>query len=143
MKTVVAAASTLLLGVALLPAVLANGDPPPTAMCGVPAGPIEVVLATIRQVESGGDYRAQARGSSASGAYQFLDSSWSGYRGYTHAKDAPPAVQDAKAADLVRSMLDRHGGDVTAVPVSWYIGHVPDPGSSEWDTVPAPEAGNR
>jgi hypothetical protein len=27
--------------------------------------------------------------------------------------------------------------------VSWYIGHVPDPGSSEWDTIPAPDAGNR
>ena len=108
----------------------------------MPAGPIEVVLATIRQLESGGDYRAQARGSSASGAYQFLDSTWDGYGGYTHARDAPPAVQDAKAADLARSILDRHGGDVTAVPVVWYIGHVPDPGSSEWDTVPAPDAGN-
>src|SRR6185436_11120467 len=112
MKAVVVTASALLLGVALLPAVLASGDPPPAAICGVPAGPIEVVLATIRQVESGGDYRAQARGSSASGAYAFLDSSWGSYGGYTHAKDAPPAMQDAKAADLARSILDRHGGDV-------------------------------
>jgi hypothetical protein len=143
MKALVVTATALLLGVALLPAVLASGDVPPVATCGVPAGPIEVVLATIRQVESGGDYRAQARGSSASGAYAFLDSSWDGYGGYTRARDAPPAVQDAKAADLARSILDRHGGDVTAVPVSWYIGHVPDPGSSEWDNIPAPEAGNR
>src|SRR3954454_25139905 len=114
MKAVVATATALLLGVALLPAVLASGDPPPPAICGVAAGPIEVVVATIRQVESGGDYRAQARGSAASGAYQFLDASWSGYGGYPHAKDAPPELQDAKAADLARSILDRHGGDVTA-----------------------------
>src|SRR5688500_2678535 len=116
MKAVVAVAGALLLGVALLPAVLASGDPPQAAVCGVPAWPIAVVLATIRQVESGGDYHAQARGSSASGAYAFLDSSWGGFGGYTHARHAPPAVQDAKAADLARGILDRHGGDVTAVP---------------------------
>jgi hypothetical protein len=143
MKTVVAASSALLLGIALLPAVLANGDPPAILGCGVQDGPIEVVLATIREVESGGDYRAQARGSSASGAYAFLDSSWGGYGGYTHAKDAPPALQDTKAADLARSILDRHGGDVSVVPVSWYIGHVPEPGSPEWDIIPLPSAGNR
>ena len=28
---------------------------------------------------------------------------------YTHAKDAPPAMQDARAADLARSILNRHG----------------------------------
>jgi murein DD-endopeptidase MepM/ murein hydrolase activator NlpD len=142
-KAAVAVVSALVLSVPLLPVLLANGDPPPTVLCGVGAGPIEVVLATIRDIESGADYRAQSRGSSASGAYQFLDTTWNGYGGYTHAKDAPPAVQDAKAAEQVRAILDGHGGDVTAVPVAWYLGHVPEPGSPEWDTIPAPEAGNR
>lgn len=78
------------------------------------------------------------------GAYQFLDSSWDGYGGYVRASDAPPAVQDVKAASNVAAILDRHGGDVSTVPVVWYIGHVPAAGSSAaWDTVPAPEAGNR
>jgi murein DD-endopeptidase MepM/ murein hydrolase activator NlpD len=142
-KALLAAPVALLVGVALLPVVLAGGDPPPPAVCGQQSGPIEVVLATIREIESGGDYRAQSAGSTASGAYQFLDSTWAGYGGYTRAKDAPPAVQDAKAADYAQAILDRHGGDVSAVPVSWYIGHVPEAGSPEWNTIPAAGAGNR
>ena len=43
---------------------------------------------------------------------------------------------------MVGAILDRHN-DVTAVPVVWYIGHLPTSSSAEWDTVPAPEAGNR
>jgi hypothetical protein len=143
MKTVLASATALVLVVATLPAVLAGGDPPPALTCGTYAGSLPVVLATIRAVESGGNYQAQSPGSSASGAYQFLDTTWNGYGGYTHAKDAPPAVQDAKAAEFAASILGRHGGDVTAVPVTWYLGHLPDPDSPKWDTVPAPHAGNR
>ncbi len=41
------------------------------------------------------------------------------------------------------TILERNDGDVSAVPVVWYIGHVPVSGSTEWDQVPAPEAGNR
>jgi murein DD-endopeptidase MepM/ murein hydrolase activator NlpD len=96
---------------------------------------LAVILATIRALESGGDYTAAASSSTASGAYQFLDSTWAGYGGYRRAMDAPPAVQDAKAAAWATTILDRNGGDVTTVPVSWYIGHVPV--GEEWDTVPA------
>jgi hypothetical protein len=99
------------------------------------------ILATIRSLESGGDYAAAARRSTASGAYQFLDTSWGGYGGYARAKDAPPEVQDAKAAEHVAAILSRNGGDVSTIPVSWYIGHVPV--GAEWDTVPRPDAGNR
>jgi murein DD-endopeptidase MepM/ murein hydrolase activator NlpD len=93
------------------------------------------ILATIRAVESGGDYMAQAKGSTASGAYGFLDSSWGGYMGYRRALDAPPPVQDAKAAELARLILDRNGGDVSTISVSWYIGHVPR--GEEFDRVPS------
>ena len=43
--------------------------------------------------ESGGDWRAQNPTSSASGGYQFIDSTWAGHGGYARAKDAPPHVQ--------------------------------------------------
>jgi hypothetical protein len=92
-------------------------------------------------METGGDYTTTITTATASGAYGFLDSSWGGYGGYARAKDAPPAVQDAKAAELAQYILSRNGGDVSTIPVSWYIGHVPI--GAEWDTVPKPEAGNR
>ena len=59
-------------------------------------------LACVRQHESGGDYRAENPTSSASGAYQFLDSTWrtvSASAGHPsgHAAYAAPWVQDAVA----------------------------------------------
>jgi murein DD-endopeptidase MepM/ murein hydrolase activator NlpD len=102
---------------------------------------LAIILATIRHMETGGDYTVSVTTSTASGAYGFLDSSWGGYGGYARAKDAPPPVQDAKAAELATYILDRNGGDVSTIPVSWYIGHVPV--GDEWDIVPRPDAGNR
>ena len=93
------------------------------------------ILATIRTLESGGDYSAESSSSTASGAYQFVDTTWAGYGGYARAKDAPPSVQDAAALELANRILAANNGDVSTVPVSWYLGHVPV--GDEWDTVPA------
>jgi hypothetical protein len=133
-------------GLLCLPLLFTGGGPPApprgTDLCPVPGGRLAVALATIRTVESGGNYTARAAGSSASGAYQFIDTTWAGYGGYPEAWMAPPAIQDAKAAINVSAVLAGQHGDVTAVPVVWYIGHLPPPDSTEWDTVPSPEAGN-
>ena len=130
---------SLLLGLAVLPAVLASGDVPALG-CGVIGGDMGAILQTIRTLESGGQYQAQAPGSSASGAYQFIDSTWANYGGYTRAVHAPPEVQDAKAIEAVTRILAANGNDVGAVPVVWYIGHVPV--GVEWNQVPFAGAGN-
>jgi Peptidase family M23/Transglycosylase-like domain len=122
------------------PVLFASGDPPSLGCAS--STELDVVLATVRTRESGGDYTARARGSTASGAYQFIDATWATRGGYARAWQAPPGVQDLKAAEHVQGILDGHNGDVTAVPVVWYIGHLPAAGDAEWDTIPSPGAGN-
>ena len=142
MKLAVVLALPSLIAVTLIPAVLSGGDPAPFTGCGLYGGEVQTILATIRRLESGDDYTAQAAGSTASGAYQFIDSTWGNFQGYARAADAPPEVQDAKAAEMVQHTLDTNEGNVATVPVIWYIGHVPPASSPRWDQVPVPQAGN-
>lgn len=142
MKHLAAATVAVLVSLLALPVVLATGEVTPTS-CGAASGSLEAILATIRSLESGDNYTARAPGSSASGAYQFIDSTWDGHAGFTHAWQAPPAVQDEKATSEVNRILDANGDDVSAVPVVWYLGYLPDPTSPAWDTVPRAGAGNR
>ncbi len=55
----------------------------------------------LRFCESGGNY-ANKRNPLYRGAYQFDYATWNNYGGYYDPADAPPAVQDAKAADTYR-----------------------------------------
>ena len=50
--------------------------------------------------ESRGDIRAKNPRSTASGKWQFLNSTWARHRGYLRAMDAPEWVQDEKARML-------------------------------------------
>lgn len=71
--------------------------PAQAADTGIPA------LEAIKSCESGGDYTAVNASSGASGAYQFLDSTWqsmSAAAGYATAASAPESVQDAAAIEL-------------------------------------------
>ena len=104
-------------------------------------GELAVILDTIRTVESGGDYTAEPNGGGASGAYQYIDSTWNAHGGYESAYLAPPEVQDARAATDVQAILATYG-DVALVPVVWYWPAAAiDP--DQLDLIPVPGAGNR
>lgn len=103
---------------------------------------IEYILATIRYLESRGNYLAPPNSGGASGAYQFVRSTWNNYGGYAHAYLAPPAVQDQRAAQDVTRFLAQFNNDVSMIPVMWYYPIAAT--QTEWmDRVPAPQFGNR
>ncbi len=99
------------------------------------------ILATIRYVESRGNYNAPPNRGNASGAYQFIASTWNGYGGYAHAYLAPPQVQDERAAADVNRFLAQWNNDVSMIPVMWYYPRAArEP--ALMDVVPVPSAGN-
>ena len=96
---------------------------------------IDAVLATIRQMESGGNYSiVTSGGSDACGAYQYISSTWQAmlYRTikarwlpqntpiYSRACQAPPNVQDTVARYDVTTFLGSVGDKVELVPLHWY-----------------------
>jgi len=102
---------------------------------------IATILATIRLLESRGDYRAPPNRGRASGAYQFITSTWNGHAGYREAYLAPPEIQDERAAADVARFLAQWNNDVSMIPVMWYY-----PRAARqlelMDIVPVPSAGN-
>lgn len=85
---------------------------------------LEAFMAAIRKVESGGRYKAQGPSTKygrATGAYQFLDSTWAGYGGYKRAMDAPPEVQDARARQLMSTYFNSFGS-WRLVAIAWHAG---------------------
>jgi len=96
-----------------------------------------------RQLESGQNYKATNKASSASGAYQYLDSAWQApsrkaiwqkYGNYQHAYLAPAKVQDAVAiADAVRAWKTYRNWSQVAMS-SYAPTWASDP--SKWDQRP-------
>ena len=124
------------------PATVAPPTPAPAAQ-NIPARPTQLanILATIRYVESRGNYSAPPNRGRASGAYQFITSTWNGYAGYPEAYLAPPEIQDERAAQDVTTFLQQWNNDVSMIPVMWYF-----PRAARdvmlMDIVPVPSAGN-
>ncbi len=120
---------------------------PPTTPAPAPqqviAYPSQIanILATIRYLESRGDYFAPPNKGGASGAYQFITSTWNNYGGHRDAYLAPPEIQDERAAADVNRFLAQWSNDVSMIPVMWYY-----PSASRdvnlMDIVPVPSAGN-
>src|SRR5690606_28989262 len=105
----------IVLGFGMLAVIIAAAaGSAPEALLGlcVSDSNLEPILTTIRRIESSDNYQAQSTGSTASGAYQIINGTWDRYGGYTRARDAPPHIQDAKAAEMVRAILDERNGDV-------------------------------
>lgn len=91
---------------------------------------IRRILSALKSKESGGDYSAKNPKSSASGGYQFIDSTWRSLSSkygigteYETAKEAPTEVQDIVAAKYVQEILAANNNDVTKVPVVWFTGN--------------------
>jgi len=94
------------------------------------------VIYGIKMQESHGDYHAENPTSTASGAYQYIDGTWDGYGGYSHASDAPPAVQDQKMEADTKAAHDKLG-DWERVIASHFAGEDGQQGpKSDWDKVP-------
>ena len=94
-------------------------------------GDVNKAAATIRERESGGNYQAQAKKTSASGAYQFIDTTWQTLtkkygigEEYSKAKLAPKDIQDAIAKKYIAEILKESGGDISKVPLKWYTGNI-------------------
>lgn len=94
-------------------------------------GDVNTFLKGIKGVESsGGNYKAKNPLSSASGAYQFIDSTWKSLtkkygmgQEYGSAKLAPKEIQDAIAQKYASELLQQYGGDMGKAANVWYTGN--------------------
>jgi cell wall-associated NlpC family hydrolase len=125
-------------GTGAVTAALPDAGPDP-GMGGVPDASgltQDMVIYGIKMQESRGDYGAENPTSTASGAYQYIDGTWDGYGGYTHASDAPPEVQDQKMREDTQAAFDRLG-DWERVIASHFAGEGVQAGpKTDWTKVP-------
>ena len=110
------------------------GSDPPGSDEHTGSGPfsptIKNIADTIKHMESRGNYSIRNKTSTASGAYQFTDPTWHGLTNeykigqqYKSAADAPADVQDKIATMYVQEILAKNGGNINAVPNTWYTGN--------------------
>lgn len=82
---------------------------------------IATLMAKIGQVESGGNYKARSKTSTASGKYQYIKKTWGNYKGYPTAADAPPEIQEERMRlDTARAL--QAYGDPALVAVAHFQG---------------------
>jgi hypothetical protein len=74
----------------------------------------------IGKYESNDDYEAENPNSTASGRYQYIDSTWANYGGYFRAKDAPAEIQDRRMMNDLQWRWNHYGGDVEQIIAHHY-----------------------
>ena len=97
-------------------------------------GAIDQFLQGLRTHESNNNYRAESPYSSASGAYQYIDGTWNGYKGYKRAKDAPPSVQDERARKDILGYFNKYGNWAQTAAHHFYPALADEP--DKWNTSP-------
>lgn len=77
-----------------------------------------------RKAESSGNYQAantEKKGNTASGAYQYTDSTWNNYGGYSRAMFAPKEVQDRRFAEDISARVQKYNGDIYRALAEHYL----------------------
>lgn len=92
---------------------------------------IDRVMNAIAAKESGGDYKSTSEWSSASGAYQYIDSTWNNYEGYSRAYLAPKEVQDKRMLNELVTNYKRYGRWDKVIAHHFYPAYADD--LSLWD----------
>lgn len=69
---------------------------------------VEIIMYSIKMVESNGRYKAKSKWSSACGAYQYITLTWNNYKGFKNACLAPMWVQDRKMRGEVNYLWQKH-----------------------------------
>jgi hypothetical protein len=69
---------------------------------------IEILMYSIKQVESHGRYKAKSKWSDACGAYQYMPITWNNYKGFRTACLAPESVQDQKMRGEVTFLWNKY-----------------------------------
>lgn len=111
---------------------------------------VDRLMQAVAQHESGGDPGAVNAKGGAYGKYQYIDSTWQGAARsyypsatqYTHASDAPEAVQDAVTYYRFAALANKYDGSIWKIAVVQYYPAALDDLDYWMDRVPAPEAGN-
>lgn len=103
-------------------------QPPIRPVASIGAAPVvgkdvkpEDITKYIRQIESSNNYQALNPTSSASGAYQYIDSTWNNFGGYPRAALAPKQVQDTKFMLDLNKRLERYNNDPYKVIAAHYL----------------------
>lgn len=70
---------------------------------------VEILMYSIKQVESSGRYTAKSKWSQACGAYQYMPITWNNYRGFKNACLAPEWAQDSRMRGEVNYLWKKYG----------------------------------